>query len=185
MDDVRRISRNLRPSVLDDLGFLPAVRTLIDDLQGRKRIDIRLEVFDGPLGVSPQVELAMYRVVQECLTNIERHSKASAVQVGVTRSDAEVVITVKDNGIGLLKKRRRPKNYAGGMGLSGMKERAELSGGRFVARSGKGRGTVVTAEFPLTTETATEKKQTARKPKREIPNRSLLRMADDKADRSE
>ncbi len=149
MDDVRRISRNLRPSVLDDLGFFPAVRTLTDDLRGRKRMDVRLEMFEGPLGVSPQVELAMYRVVQESLTNVERHSRATVVQVRVMRSEAGVVITVKDNGVGLRTKRRRPRNYQGGMGLGGLKERVELLGGRFAARSGKGRGTVVTAEFPV------------------------------------
>ena len=145
LDDVRRIARELRPEALDDLGLVNALITLCSrlDAQGELRIERQLE---GRLPELPSdVELVIYRVAQESLTNIVRHAHASSATVSLKARAGTVVLRVRDDGVGLLNE--LPKGTAG---IGGMRERALLIDGRLTIRSEPGRGTEVELEVPVT-----------------------------------
>jgi two-component system sensor histidine kinase UhpB len=143
LNDVRRIARELRPEALDDLGLHNALIALCSrlDLQGETRVTRELQ---GPLPrLSPDVELVIYRVAQEALTNAIRHACATRATVSL-RADAErVVLIVSDDGDGM------PVPIPGGTaGLSGMRERALLAGGRLLIDSQPGIGTEIRLDVP-------------------------------------
>jgi two-component system, NarL family, sensor histidine kinase UhpB len=122
LEDVRRISRELRPEALDELGLRGALIALCSRIaeQGGIQVHRRLE---GPLPELPaEIELAIYRIAQEALTNAMRHSNASEITVSLVRANGGLVLTVRDNGDGL------PEQMIDGGGLSGMRERAMLIG---------------------------------------------------------
>lgn len=123
LQDLRRISRELRPEALDELGLVNALITLCERVgqQDRLRVHRRLDVSLPEL--PSDVELAIYRIAQEALTNVTRHSNASEVTVALSRSDGELVLRVSDNGQGL------PEPLSEGGGLAGMRERAMLIDG--------------------------------------------------------
>ncbi|SEG62856.1 Histidine kinase-, DNA gyrase B-, and HSP90-like ATPase [Thermomonospora echinospora] len=137
--DIRDLVYGLRPPALDDLGLEAAIKSLADRCAGR--VDVR---FDGdPDGLPAAVEVAAYRIVQEALTNIARHSRASTALVLLHRTD-ELHITVADSGVGL------PATLRAGVGLNSMRERAAELGGSFTIMPRGGGGTLVTARLPLT-----------------------------------
>jgi two-component system sensor histidine kinase UhpB len=142
LDDVRRIARELRPEALDDLGLQSALRSLCtaaaahDALHIERRFDLR-----DP--VSPEVELAVYRVAQESLTNIRRHAHASEVLVALGSVDGGLRLVVRDNGAGL------PEPAGFGAGIAGMQERALHVGGRLTVASTSTGGTEVRLDIPL------------------------------------
>jgi signal transduction histidine kinase len=152
MDETRRISTSLRPSILDDLGVLATFRwfcgefqKLCADLRIETRLDLREQDVPDP------VKIVMYRVLQEALNNAAKHSGADLVRVILRRGKAGgVELTIKDNGRGFdVEKILRDRDATSAMGLANMRERTELSGGAFTIRSGKGRGTVIRASWPL------------------------------------
>jgi two-component system sensor histidine kinase UhpB len=142
LDDVRRIARELRPEVLDDLGLQSALRSLCtaavghDDLRVERRFDLR-----DP--VSAEVELVVYRVAQESLTNVMRHAGASEVLVALGNVDGGLRLVVRDNGRGM------PTRTDGGAGIAGMQERALHVGGRLTVAPGSTGGTEVRLDIPL------------------------------------
>jgi two-component system, NarL family, sensor histidine kinase UhpB len=138
LEDVRRISRELRPEALDELGLVNALIALCSrtEQQSTLRVHRRLE---APLPALPSgVELAIYRIAQEALTNVVRHSGASEVTVSLSSSETELVLSVADNGNGL------PDPVAEGGGLTGMRERALMIGGLLKIQSETGTGVTVT-----------------------------------------
>jgi two-component system, NarL family, sensor histidine kinase UhpB len=138
LDDVRRIARELRPEALDDLGLIDALISLClrMERQGARRVLRELEGGLPPL--SPEVELVIYRVAQEALTNAFRHAEASFVRVALKRSGENVVLSVADDGRGL------PSPLpAHATGLAGMRERAILIGGKIEIHSPPGAGVEV------------------------------------------
>ena len=143
LDDVRRIARELRPEALDDLGLLNALIALCSrlDRQGEARVSRDLQGKLPPL--SPDVELVVYRVAQEALTNAIRHARATRVTVSL-RADAErVSLVVSDDGDGM------PVPLPSGTaGISGMRERALLVGGRLRIESRPGAGTDIVLDVP-------------------------------------
>ena len=147
IDKVRDLSLDLRPSLLDDLGLAPALDQLVERFQARSRIrvDFRSEIADGDR-FEPVVETTAYRVVQEALTNVARHAGAERVQVLCHREPARLVLHVVDQGAGF-----DPDGVdeAVSGGLSGMRERAALSGGACEVVSTPGVGTRVTLSLPL------------------------------------
>lgn len=147
LHDVRRISRELRPEALDELGLVNALIALCSRVseQGGMRIQRRLE--GGLPELSAEVELAIYRVAQEALTNAMRHSKATEATVSLSREDGELVLSVADNGRGL------PKHVAEGGGLTGMRERAMLIGAALMIDSVPGAGVEVTLRLGLDAKT--------------------------------
>lgn len=142
LEDVRRLARSLRPEVLDELGLVPAVRNLCDRLSARTGMEIRaaLPPNDRPLG--EDVELVIYRVAQEALTNVLRHAGASHADLDLSVSDHEVELRVADDGKGL------PDRQLHGNGIRGMRERAVSVGGRVTVQNAPGAGTEVLLRIP-------------------------------------
>jgi two-component system sensor histidine kinase UhpB len=149
LEDVRRLARSLRPEVLDQLGLIPAVRNLCDRLTARTGVDIRatLPLTQRPLG--EDVELVVYRVAQEALTNVLRHAEATHAELELDIADDSVLLRVRDDGRGLADGPQR------GNGIRGMRERAVSVGGRvLVERGADGSGTEVLLHVPLGEEAA-------------------------------
>jgi len=148
--NLRQLITELRPAGLDDLGLLPPLQALARRTEQLSGIPVRLHVSlryaEGVIGTRllPDVELAVYRVVQEALTNVRRHSTATRVTVTVVEDDETVVAEISDDGRGF------DVDGAGGFGLSGMRERAELAEGTLEVTRGRpdGRGTTVRLVVP-------------------------------------
>jgi two-component system, NarL family, sensor histidine kinase UhpB len=141
LDDVRRIARELRPEALDDLGLVNALITLCSRVSGQGEVRVERELEAGLPPLHPDVELVVYRVAQEALTNVVRHARAKRATVSLKADDGEVVLRVRDDGRGL--PAELPKGTAG---LGGMRERALLVGGRLTIQSEPDQGTEVTLE---------------------------------------
>lgn len=144
--EVRRIARGLRPPLLDDLGLVAALQRLADDVELRAGVAARLRAHEPLPPLLPAAELTVYRIVQEALSNVDRHAGASSVEVTLWAADGWLQLRVADDGAGF-----DPVAAAGGgtLGLAGMVERAGLVGGTLQVRSQPGEGTVAAAAFPL------------------------------------
>lgn len=150
LEGVRRFSQDLRPSILDDLGLLPALEWLASDLTDHFGISIGVAVLGSERRFSSEAELLLFRIAQEALRNVWRHSEASRAWVTVEFSDDKTILTICDNGKGFdLPQRVSDLASAGKLGLAGMEERARLLGGSLTLQSELGRGTTVTVEVPL------------------------------------
>jgi signal transduction histidine kinase len=149
LDEVHNLSRGLRPSILDDLGLVPALeRHLLEYRSRGLRVDLHASGLDGRL--PGPVEIAVYRIVQEALTNIVKHAAASAVSVLLECRDGAVRIIVEDDGRGFdLHQVLASGDADRRLGLLGMHERAGLLGGSLTVESAPGRGTSVFATIPL------------------------------------
>jgi two-component system, NarL family, sensor histidine kinase UhpB len=143
LDDVRRIAGELRPQTLDELGLQSALRSLCTTLGAGPslRVERRLELGDAKL--TPEVELAVYRVAQESLTNVMRHADATAVLLSLERVDGALRLVVRDDGRGIDGERDA------GAGLAGMQERALHIGGRLTVHPAPGGGTEVVLDVPV------------------------------------
>jgi signal transduction histidine kinase len=149
IESVRAFSRDLRPTTLEDLGLVPALQYLVNNLIQRDGTDASLEVEGSPEGLPPDLEVTIYRIVQEALTNVRRHAQASQVQVRAQFLPHLVIITVRDNGIGF----EVPDDvtelaHQGNYGLVGLRERAQLFGGQLIITSQPGAGTEVQVLLP-------------------------------------
>ena len=149
--EVRRISRNLRPSELDDLGLAPALRSLCAEFGERTGMAVNLSINRLPKAIPDDIELNLYRIIQEALGNIEKHSRATQVSLRLTRQATKLCAAIADNGCGFDPIAPRPRRTAkgGGMGLVDMRERAALLGGHCQLRSMPGSGTEIVVEMPL------------------------------------
>lgn len=152
---VRSFSRSLRPSVLDDLGLMSALTGLVREMKQEYGIDASLNVVGKAQRLSPAVEVALYRIAQESLNNVDRHSKATSVEVSVEFTKQNVRICIKDNGRGF-DPPKRVSDFAsrGHFGLLGIQERVNLLGGNLTLQSKVGDGTTVTVEVPKLVPTA-------------------------------
>ncbi len=159
--EVRRISFNLRPSVLDDFGLVAALRLLCTEFQRAHGIPATVEVADS-LGddIGTDTEIALYRIAQEALHNIGKHAGASKVRILLTRGEAFLRLRVEDDGKGFeqedVAKKRGPGH---GLGLISMRERAELLGGVCEVTSAPGTGTAVMIAIPWGGEVTDAKNQ--------------------------
>ena len=143
-EELSRLSRALRPSVLDQLGLVPAVELILNDLTKMGKIDAHMEVVGQERRLPPEVELGLFRIIQEAVSNVRKHSGASTVMVAVEFKQDEVAVIVSDDGKGLeLPARLCDMAATGKLGLVGMQERAQLLDGKFSVKSGLGKGTVV------------------------------------------
>jgi signal transduction histidine kinase len=142
----RRISADLRPLMLDDLGLAAAVEWLVESFRERNAIECELVAASEDLDFKEPLASCVFRILQESLTNVARHSGASSVQVALARSDGEIALTVKDNGRGFSPDTpRKPESY----GLVGLRERAYLVGGKVKIDSAPGRGVRIDVRIPL------------------------------------
>jgi two-component system sensor histidine kinase UhpB len=139
MDELLRLARELRPSTLDDHGLESALRTQVDGFARQTRVEATLNVEPdvGELGSDEQI--VVYRVVQEALNNVAEHAEANEVTVELRRADGRKMLRVTDDGCGF----NDSAAASPGLGITGMRERARLAGGRLRVRSRPGRGTVV------------------------------------------
>lgn len=148
LGEVRSISRNLRPSELDDLGLVAALRSLIREFRERSGINAAFshESPECPMQIPKEVELTIYRIAQEALNNVEKHSKASrvAMNLGCPRN-AQVVLVVRDNGKGMAPEARKSR----GWGLQNITERAALLKGNVEIDSAYRKGTKISIRIPL------------------------------------
>ncbi|GAI45549.1 unnamed protein product, partial [marine sediment metagenome] len=146
---VHRFIQNLRPSLLDDLGLIPALRSLVTGLQESDRIHTDLKVLGGERRFSPEVESLLFRIVQEALNNIRRHAQASEAQVVMEFAEDRIKVTISDNGQGFeLSGRVDDLPRSGKLGLAGMQERARLLGGTIEVKSTPGKGTTLIVDVP-------------------------------------
>jgi two-component system sensor histidine kinase UhpB len=142
LDDIRRVARELRPGVLEDLGLVSALAALASDFASPGSPSVRRVIGPGLPDLSPESELVVYRVAQEALTNAHRHANARHVDVSLTRLGDEVLLEVADDG-------RGRAELAPGAGVRGMRERALLVGGKVEITSSERAGTVVRLTVPL------------------------------------
>ena len=145
LNDVRRLAVELRPKALDDFGLVPALERLGDTFAQKSGIAVHFEAQLGEQRLAPETETALYRIVQEALTNVAKHAGASNVSVLLTRKDGAVVAVVEDDGRGLA----AGAESGDGLGLVGMRERVSLLGGRLALESSGSAGTTVVAEVPV------------------------------------
>lgn len=143
--DVRRLAVELRPAALDDYGLVPAVQRLAETFREQSGLQVDLEAQLGEPRLPTEVETAIYRVVQEALTNIFKHAGAERVSILLGRKGKAVVTVVEDDGLGFEFGGRR----ADALGLAGMRERMALVGGTLQIESTVDGGTTVVAEVPL------------------------------------
>jgi two-component system NarL family sensor kinase len=148
--EVRRISQNLRPSQLDDLGLKAALRGVCQEFRHRTQIVTTLKSSNLPEELPSEVELALYRIIQEALNNVEKHSAATRVTLKLFRDGPWAGASIKDNGRGFeLSAEQERKNDHPAWGLVYMRERAAFVGGTLCVESGPGRGTEITVRIPL------------------------------------
>jgi two-component system sensor histidine kinase UhpB len=144
LEDVRRIAVDLRPEALDDLGLESALSVLCDRFAKRTGIDVSCEVSESLPDLSADAELVIYRVAQEALTNVARHSASSRAELTLEHHRGRLILRVRDYGLGL------PRRNAAGTGIRGMRERAALIGASLeVGNSLSGSGCEVRLEVPL------------------------------------
>jgi len=144
ISEVRRISRDLRPGVLDDLGLGPAVRTLTEEFALRTGIDVAFSTVVFRNRLDGDAKIALYRIAQEALTNIERHAAATCVSVSLRGHRHGATLTITDNGRGF-----EPKANTQGLGLRNMQERMDQLGGTLYLHPILGKGVTVKATAPL------------------------------------
>lgn len=142
---VRRIAAELRPQILDELGLLEAIRWQVQEFEKRTEISCAVELPEAELDWSTDRATAMFRILQEALTNVARHAGATRASVQVTRLEDRVVLEVSDDGRGITKDQVSDSPT---FGLLGMQERARMFGGSLKVESGERRGTTVTVSMP-------------------------------------
>ncbi|NJD67493.1 MAG: PAS domain S-box protein [candidate division NC10 bacterium] len=145
---LRHVSHELRPTVLDDLGLVPALEFLAEGVSARTGLSITVE---GPTtGRLPlAIETALYRTVQEALTNVTKHAQAKSVSVQVKRENRRLRCTIRDDGIGFDASAVQTRKGERGLGLIGIRERLDALGGRLQITSAPGRGTELAITVPL------------------------------------
>jgi signal transduction histidine kinase len=145
LQDVRRLAVELRPKVLDDFGLVPALERLTGAFAEQTGIDVDLEAGAVSERLPPEVETAIYRIVQESLTNVVKHSHAQRVSVLLTRANGRIKAVIEDDGTGFDPGAPR----SDGIGLIGMRERIELLDGTLAVESSETSGTTVALEVPV------------------------------------
>jgi signal transduction histidine kinase len=150
---IRSIARDLRPPVLDALGLRVAMQTYCAEFTRRTHLPVIFEAeADASLPRLPDAyNITLYRTLQEALTNVVKHARASQVWVDLSMEEDQVTLTVQDNGIGLKAK----KTGTNGIGLAGLRERITIAGGTLTVSSVPKRGTILSAQFPLAGNSAT------------------------------
>lgn len=150
LQQVRDLSLDLHPSLLDDLGLAPALRWYVDRVAQRAGLNAEF-ITDAEAPRAPaRIEIACFRIAQETLTNVQRHARAKNVRVELTQRERELQLTIQDDGVGVDVSSALERAARGSsLGLVGMQERAQLVGGQLEIESSEDRGTRVRATFPL------------------------------------
>ncbi len=153
LKELRDIIFDLRPMSLDDLGLLPTLQDYVFKFSEETGIKVELDLFEQNAEIDPVVEVAVFRIIQETLSNIKKHAKADRAIIGMQINNGMLKATVSDNGIGFDYDRRQKHNNditnAGGFGIYGMRQRAELLKGKFNLESQRGKGTTIVLDVPI------------------------------------
>jgi len=150
LGEIHRLAIELRPSILDDMGLVPALEKYVADWRANHGIDVDFHVnWDGDERVSHAIEITVYRIVQEALTNIAKYAKAENVSVILTRDEKGLEAIIDDDGIGFVVDGLMEGRAGHKLGLYGMQERASLVGGSFTIESTPGHGTTVYVRIPV------------------------------------
>ena len=147
IEETRTIAYNLRPFQLDRLGLTKSIEGLLRTVSKSSGIQITSEIADIDEFFPEDLRINFYRIVQETLSNIMKHAQATEVSVRIVRTAAVVTLTIQDNGRGFTQGAQ--PTQSGGLGLTGMTERATLLGGKLRMKSEPASGTVMTVEIPL------------------------------------
>jgi signal transduction histidine kinase len=156
---VKRISTDLRPGILDDLGLVAAMEWQVQEFQERTRINCELTAEGEDINLDRDLTTAVFRILQEALTNVARHANATRVAVSLKKRDGRLVLQVGDNGKGITEKQvAHPRSF----GLIGMRERARSWNGSVEIDGIAGKGTRVTVSIPLKRKEERDDKNTGR-----------------------
>lgn len=148
-NEIRTLSHLLHPPLLDVAGVASALRWYVDGFAERSKIKVDLEIPSDLGRLSPNIEITIFRIVQECLTNIHRHSESATAVISLSQNGSDLLLQVKDSGKGIsVEKQQELTLGRGGVGVEGMRERLKQLGGSFEIKS-SGSGTVVTTTIPL------------------------------------
>ena len=147
-NQVRKLSLDLRPSMLDDLGLIPTLRWFLNSFTKRTHIKIKLDIVEFDEYRNENLEVTIFRIVQEALNNVEKHAKANTVDISLKREITRITGFIKDDGQGF-DINKNFDQYAGNhIGLLSMKERISILGGTLIIQSKKGKGTIINIEIP-------------------------------------
>nr|MBO2494460.1 histidine kinase [Clostridia bacterium] len=154
LQEIRRIIFGLRPMSLDDLGLVPTLQRYVATFIEETGIDVTLEVYDlDEVTVDKVVEVAVFRIIQEALSNIKKHSKATRAHIKLYIKNGFLMGRIVDNGIGFdkvkVEEQRRANIHESGFGIYGMRQRAELLKGKLCIQSQEGKGTTVLLQIPV------------------------------------
>jgi two-component system sensor histidine kinase DegS len=145
IDEARRLVGELRPPIVDELDLIEAIQFLVQQEENRLRLVVKFTHDVPSLRLEPLLQSTVIRIVQELLNNIARHAQTNEAEVELTVVGPVVRVSICDHGVGFDPKQIPPDRY----GLSGIRERARLFGGKATVRSQPGEGTRVTVEFPI------------------------------------
>jgi len=154
LQEIRRIIFDLRPMSLDDLGLVPTLQRYVATFIEETGIDVTLEVYDlNEAAVDKVIEVAVFRIIQEALNNIKKHSKATRAHIKLYIKNGFLMGRIVDNGIGFdkvkVEEQRRANIHESGFGIYGMRQRAELLKGKLCIQSQEGKGTTVLLQIPV------------------------------------
>ncbi|HET9014670.1 MAG TPA: sensor histidine kinase [Thermomicrobiaceae bacterium] len=152
LTELRRFIFDLRPTMLNQRGLVGTVEHYVETYRSFFSSEVELKVPPSVPRLTPEQELTAFRVIQESLQNVHRHARASRVAVSITSRTDVLIVRVRDDGDGFRAASVHP-TASGGLGLAGMRERAEVIGGKLRVRSAPGKGTEVTLEIPLVSAT--------------------------------
>jgi PAS domain S-box-containing protein len=147
--DVHHLSRDLHPSIIDDLGLARAVQSECNNFSSRTGIAVIFDPKDVPLTISNDISLSVYRIIQEGLSNIAKHANTKNAYIFIEGLDSRIVLTIRDTGAGFYFAQVRQK---AGLGLGSMRERVRLVNGKLSITSKPGKGTTIEVRIPLTKE---------------------------------
>ena len=148
--DIKDVSHGLRPAMLDALGLVSSLRELFNEIQQQTDMEFHFFSKNIPKRFDPEKELAIYRIAQEALSNIIRHSQAKNVFLNIVKKDKKLSLSIEDSGVGFdQNKVMKPSKKKGPLGLLIMRERAVQLGGEFTVESQHGKGTHLLVEIPL------------------------------------
>jgi PAS domain S-box-containing protein len=147
IQSMRNIARELRPSILDNLGLLAAIEWQIREFSKRSGMKCRLNTTLNKINVEAKHSIGIFRIIQESLTNVLRHSKATMVSINIFERETNTIIVIKDNGCGINK---NDIVSSKSLGLLGMRERALIFGGELLIKGDKTSGTKITIKIPIT-----------------------------------
>jgi signal transduction histidine kinase len=157
LEQVRELSLDLRPSMLDDLGLVPTLRWYVNRYAQRLKLEVEFEAVDLEERLTAEMETVLYRVVQEALTNVARHAQANRVHIHLEHKEFKVHAFVEDDGQGFdLQEVAGREALERGAGLLGIRERVASLGGRFSLWSRPGQGTRLTIEIPIAEQSITD-----------------------------